>query len=161
MNIIILMQKQKNSQEVFFMTENRFFSFGPYNAGRCSVTCESLLKDRMPCAASSITNCKEKSEGGEVSFFATPMGTAVRVALTSIPFFGEEYEPCFIEIEEKRNSRYRSVTASLPPIFTHRGTGSMTFMTDRFSAADIIGKRINFKKNDRVVASGIIFPTAK
>ena len=154
MNIIILMLKQKNSQEVFFMTENRNFSCR-------SVTYEMLLKDRMPCAASSITNCNEKNEGGRVSFFATPMGTAVRVALTSIPFFGEEYEPCFMEIEEKRNSRYRSVTSSLPPIFTHKGSGSMTFMTDRFSASDIIGKRINFKKNDRIIASGIIFPTAK
>ena len=154
MNIIILTPKQKNSQEVFFMTENRNFSCR-------SLTYESLLKDRMPCAASAITNSKEKSEGGKVSFFATPMGTAVRVALTSIPFYGEDYEPCFMEIEEKRNSRYRSVTASLPPVFTYKGKGSMTFMTDRFSAADIIGKRINFKKNDRIIASGIIFPTAK
>ncbi len=143
------------------MTENRFFSYRPYNPCNCNVTYESLLKDRMPCASSYITNCKEKNEGGKVSFFSTPMGTAVRVALTSIPFFCEDYEPCFIEIEEKRNSRYRSVTASLPPIFTHHGMGSMTFMTDRFSAADIIGKRINFKKNDLVVASGVIFPIAK
>lgn len=138
------------------MTENRNFSCR-------SVTYEALLKDRMPCASSSITNCKEKSKSssGKVSFFATPMGTAVRVALTSIPFFGEEYEPCFMEIEEKHNSRYKNVTSSLPPIFTHKGSGSMTFMTDRFSAADIIGKRINFKKNDSIIATGIIFPTAK
>lgn len=136
------------------MTENKFFSYR-------SVAYEALLKDRMPCASSSITNCKEKSEGGKVSFFATPIGTAVKVALTSIPFFGEEYEPCFIEIEEKRNSRYKSVTASLPPVFTQKGKGTMTFMTDRFSAADIIGKRINLKKNDSIIASGIIFPTAK
>lgn len=150
------MQKQKNSQEVFFMTENRNFSCR-------GVTYEALLKDRSPCASSYITNCKEKSKSnsGKVSFFTTPMGTAVRVALTSVPFFCEEYEPCFMEIEEKRNSRYRSITSSLPPIFTHKGSGSMTFMTDRFSAADIIGKRINFKKNDRIIATGIIFPTAK
>ncbi len=143
------------------MTENRIFSYRPYNLRGSNVTYDALLKDRMPCAGSLITNCKEKNEGGRVSFFATPMGTAVKVALTSIPFFCEEYEPCFIEIEEKRNSRYRSITASLPPIFTHRGKGSITFMTDRFTAADIIGKRINFKKNDSVIATGIIFAAAK
>ncbi len=143
------------------MKENRFFPYNPYNLGDCNVTCEAILKDRMPCATSLVTNCREKSEGGRVSFFSTPMGTAVSVALTSIPFFCDEYEPCFIEIEEKRNSRYKSVTASLPPVFTRLGIGNMTFMTDRFSAADIIGKRINLKKNDSVIATGIIFQAAK
>ena len=138
------------------MTERMIFPYSFAPTRGCDVTYDSLLKDRKPCAVSDIVTHGEKMGGGRIAFYATPMGTAVEAVLVALPFLGSEYEPCFIEIEEKRNSRYKNIPANLPPIFTLCGEGRMTFLTDRFSAADVIGKRITLKKNETLVASGLI-----
>ncbi|MBQ8208706.1 MAG: hypothetical protein IJZ89_08240 [Clostridia bacterium] len=139
------------------MTERTIlpYRFAPMRG--CGVTYDALLRDRKPCAISEIIIQGDKSEAGRIGFYATPMGTAVEASLSSLPFLSEDYEPCFLEIEEKRNSRYRNITANLPPIFTRCGEGRITFLTDRFSARDVIGKRITVKKNGNIIASGVIF----
>lgn len=138
------------------MTEKNIlpYRFAPMRSN--GVTYDSLLRDRNPCALSDIIIPGEKQDAGRICFFSTPIGTAVQAYLHSLPFFCEDYEPCFIEIEEKRNSRYKNITANLPPLFTRFGEGKVDFLTDRFSAADIIGKRITVKKEGAVIASGII-----
>lgn len=138
------------------MTERTVFSFRFMPACESGVTYDALLKDRSPCAFSAIAVHGEKSDGGRIGFYSTPLGTAVEIVLHSFPHIGGDYEPCFIEIEEKRNSRYRNITANLPPVFMRSGEGRMTFLTDRFSAADVIGKKISVKNKGSVIGSGTI-----
>ncbi len=121
-----------------------------------SFTYETILRDRFPCALSKITLLSEGSEAGNVAFYSTPMGTVVESFFSLLPYFGSDYEPCYMEIEEKRNSRYKNVTANLPPVFTVKGEGRGLFITDRFSAADVVGKRIAIKKNGSTIAFGTV-----
>lgn len=139
------------------MTERTVFPYRFAPVRESGLTFDALLKDRNPCAVSSIALQSQKTNGGRIGFYSTPMGTAVEVVLHSFPTGKVDYEPCFIEIEEKKNSRYRNITANLPPVFVRGGEGRMTFLTDRFSAADVIGKRIWIKSNGGAIASGMIF----
>lgn len=133
--------------------------FAPLDSG--NFTRESLIKDRVPCASSYITLIDGETTVGKIEIYSTPLGTMVNAMLFALPFSGDGYEPCFIEIDGKRKLHssspcYRVKTANLPPVCTKLGKGEVSFMTDRFSASDVIGKQITFRKNGNVIASGII-----
>ena len=131
----------------------------------CNFTYEMLIRDRIPSAVSEIAIDAGEISIGKIEFYSTPMGTVINAVIDSMPYESNDYEPLFIEIDGKRNHpvrspSYRLKTANLPPIFVKKGLGSVAFMTDRFSALDIIGRRIFVKKSGRNFASGKIIGAA-
>ncbi len=136
--------------------------FGRFISDRkIGITKDSLIKDRAPSAISSITMEDSNKSVGKVDFYSTPMGTVISASIYSIPCSKDEYEPLFIEIDGKRclkesTPSYRIKTSNLPPIFIKQGNGNMSFMTDRFSADDVIGRQIRITRCGLPIASGQI-----
>ncbi|MBQ8005540.1 MAG: hypothetical protein IJ303_04435 [Clostridia bacterium] len=125
-----------------------------------NVTPISLMRDRTPCATSPIILSKENTSAGRIDFYSTPLGTMINAVFFALPFSGDGYEPCFIEIDGRRilssSPCYRAKTSNLPPVFTKSGKGELSFFTDRFSAKEIIGRNISIRKNESTVATGCI-----
>ncbi|MEE0968370.1 MAG: hypothetical protein U0M06_03235 [Clostridia bacterium] len=123
----------------------------------CEVTCDTLICGRSPSAISKITSTTDKKQIGQVEFYSTPAGIVVNAVISSLPSSKECYEPVFIEISESsRNAMYKMRSRQLPPLYVKKGSGKVSFLTDRFSASELVGRSLVMKKCGDAVAVGDI-----
>lgn len=137
-------------------------------------TYAGLIKDRCPIAFSSLSATDQNDEGDEsgkkekgnakIEFFSTPIGIVINASLFGFPSQDDGFDACHMEIDGKRSIgkseekayNYRVRTSNLPPVFLRGGRGYVSFMTDRFTLGDIIGRKITLSRGGRQIASGFI-----
>ena len=149
-------------------TEN---TLSPHENEYC--TYAGLIRDRRPSAFSSLITTeqnenadKDKNEksSAKIEFFSTPRGIVINASLSGFSSLDDGYDACHMEIDGKRNIgkneekayNYRARTSNLPPVFLRGGRGYVSFMTDRFTLCDIIGRKITLSRGGRQIASGFI-----
>ena len=131
---------------------------------------EFLTRDRNPSAVSPLSVISGKSNAGKIEFYSTPLGTLVCAELTGMPESdGGGFDAYFLEIDGRKNAShisggrasYRTRTSNLPPVFTRCGKGKVSFMTDRFSVLDLVGRSIFLRRDGQSVACGEILPCGR
>ena len=125
-----------------------------------------LMRDRRPSASSRLSLNGIDRRAGKIDFYSTPIGTLVCAEVRDLPCADKDgYDACFLRIDEKKSASghkcgktvgYRIRTASLPPVFLMRGSGSVSFMTDRFSVFDLVGRSVFLCQGGKNVACGEI-----
>ena len=140
-------------------TEN---TLSPHENEYC--TYAGLIRDRRPSAFSSLITTEQNENADKIEFFCTPIGIVINASLSGFSSLDDGFDACHMEIDGKRNIgkneekayNYRARTSNLPPVFLRGGRGYISFMTDRFTLCDIIGRKITLSRGGRQIASGFI-----
>ena len=121
--------------------------------------------NHVPVAVAFVRgNADHRSINGTVKFFQTPKGVVVSAEISGLPVWGEKCgndifafhihggasctgnaEDAFADVGTHYNPTdcpHPYHAGDMPPLFSANGTAVLAFLTDRFDAAEIIGKTV-------------------